>query len=99
MEGDELAAFTEKPKQTMKKAVKKGQVEINLPKATPEVKALVGNAKLVEVNNWMHNEVCQAALRKAGVRPMKMRWHLILKDEGKVKARLILLGFQDPRLA
>ena len=30
---------------------------------------------------------------------MKMRWHLIMKDEGKVKARLILLGFQDPRLA
>eukprot|EP00959_Pyramimonas_sp_CCMP1952_P149358 3125174-Pyramimonas_sp.AAC.1 len=83
MEGDLLAAFSEKPKQTLKKAVKKGQVDINMRKAIPEVMAMVATAEMVEVNNWMRNEVCEAALCRAGVKPMKMRLHLVLKDEGK----------------
>eukprot|EP00959_Pyramimonas_sp_CCMP1952_P300382 6282878-Pyramimonas_sp.AAC.1 len=83
LKGDVLAAFSEKPEQVLKKAVKKGQVDINMRKATPEVKSMVAQAKFVEVNNWVHNEVCQAALKKEGVKPMKMRWHLIMKDEGK----------------
>ena len=53
---------------------------------------------MTEVNNWLKNEVCTAAKKVLGEKPMKMRWHLIMKDGGKVKARLIILGFQDPRL-
>ena len=94
-----LATLSEKPKQVLKKAVKKRQVEINVKRATTEVKAMVANAKMTEVNIWMHNEVCQAALRQAAVKPMKIRWHLIMKDEGKVKAMIILLGSQVPRPA
>ena len=93
-----FAAFTEDPKKMVRKALKKGQAEINLRKATPEVKAKVGEAKMTEVNNWLQNEVCIAAKRVYGDKPMKMRWHLILKEGVKAKARLIILGFQDPRL-
>eukprot|EP00959_Pyramimonas_sp_CCMP1952_P347315 7274318-Pyramimonas_sp.AAC.1 len=56
LEGYVLAAFSERPKQVLNKAVKKGQVDINMRKATPEVKPMVAQAKLVEVNNWVHNE-------------------------------------------
>eukprot|EP00959_Pyramimonas_sp_CCMP1952_P308203 6450207-Pyramimonas_sp.AAC.1 len=76
-----------------------GQVEINVRQATPGAKANIAEANTVEVYKWMHNEVCQASLRQAGGQPMEMRRRLIMADEGKVKARRILLGLQDPRLA
>eukprot|EP00959_Pyramimonas_sp_CCMP1952_P224187 4687622-Pyramimonas_sp.AAC.1 len=82
-EGKALAAFSEKPMQVLNTAAKKDQVDINMRKATLEVTAMVAEAKLAEVSNWVHNEVYQAALRKDGIKPMKMRWRLIMNDEGK----------------
>ena len=57
-------------------------------------------AKNAEINSWLANQVTAAARRAdAGPKgPMRMRWHLTVKADGQAKARIVLLGFEDPRL-
>ena len=68
--------------------------------ATPELRARLQEAKIGEVHNWLANKVCEAVHKsEIGDRvPMKMRWILTVKQDGKAKARLVVLGFQDHRL-
>ena len=57
-------------------------------------------AKPAEIQNWLRCEAVTAALRSQyrhrGI--MKMRWVLRYKESGKPKARLVIIGYHDPRV-
>ena len=56
-------------------------------------------AMWLECNNWFENKVCEPARRSDATGPlMKCRWILTIKDCGKCKARVVVLGFQDKDL-
>ena len=67
--------------------------------STPKISEL-RDAKNAEVNRWLKNKVV-VAVSRAGLRAadlMRMRWVITRKDDGSLKARLVLQGFTDPRL-
>ena len=57
-------------------------------------------AKEAEIQSWIKYHAVEAALREdynpADV--MRLRWVLSFKACGKAKARLVVIGYQDPRL-
>ena len=57
-------------------------------------------AKLVEIKSWLRYEAVRAALRNRfnAADVMKMRWILRYKESGTAKARLVIIGYHDPRL-
>eukprot|EP00974_Lingulodinium_polyedra_P133619 11226347-Lingulodinium_polyedra.AAC.1 len=60
----------------------------------------MSGAKDGEVQSWMRYHAVEAAVR-ANYDPrevMKLRWVLSFKSDGRAKARLVVLGYQDPRL-
>ena len=80
-------------------------MEINEKKLTAEEKEKISAAKWVEVKEWLAEKVVAKLpehLRPAPSEIMKTRWVLTWKTDGaggnKAKARLVVLGFQDPSL-
>eukprot|EP00969_Alexandrium_andersonii_P151644 6705040-Alexandrium_andersonii.AAC.1 len=62
-------------------------------------------AKEKEVDNYVRNQAVEVVADKYAISPaelMKMRWVITMKEypdgQKKVKARLCILGFQDPML-
>ena len=55
-------------------------------------------AKSAEIQSWLRYEAVTAALRSQYHHRdiMKMRWVLRYKESGKLKARLVIIGFHDP---
>ena len=59
-----------------------------------------GVANSAEIQSWLRYEAVTAALRLQYHHRdvMKMRWVLRYKESGKPKARLVLVGYHDPRV-
>ena len=57
-------------------------------------------AKSAEIQSWLRYEAVTAALRSQYHHRdiMKMRWVLKYKESGKPKARLVIIGYHDPRV-
>ena len=57
-------------------------------------------AKSAEIQSWLRYEAVTAALRSQyhHCDIMKMRWVLRYKESGKPKARLVIIGYHDPRV-
>ena len=89
--------FLREPEGAFAAAVRKSP-EISLRKMTPEMRERFRTAKLQEIKGWLQHKCVEAAQRVHGQIPMKMRWCLTVKDDGRAKARLVVLGFQDHRL-
>ena len=101
---DEWRQILKEPKKFTSKAVKKG-CEVAWHKLNPVQRQAMLEAKMLEVDSWLANRVCE----KAGAsvpksRLMKMRWVLVFKavddpnqpNRVKAKARIVILGFSDP---
>ena len=73
--------------------------EVKISKLSVEEVRKFDGAKSVEVNNWIREGACRAA---AGYVPasriMRMRWVLTYKQSGAAKARIVIIGFEDPDL-
>jgi len=79
---------------------KKKRAEVSWRRASPEERALFDTAKQKEIQCWLDHDVLEACLRQ-GVplqRILRMRWVLSYKADGSAKARLVVLGFEDPDL-
>ena len=57
-------------------------------------------AKSAEIQSWLRYEAVTAALRSQYHHRdiMKMRWVLRYKESSKPKARLVIIGYHDPRV-
>ena len=55
-------------------------------------------SKSAEIQSWLRYEAVTAALRSHHRDIMKMRWVLRYKESGKPKARLVIIGYHDPRV-
>ena len=57
-------------------------------------------AKSAEIQSWLRYEAVTAALRSQYHHRdiMRMRWVLRYKESGKPKARLVIIGYHDPRV-
>ena len=57
-------------------------------------------AKSAEIQSWLRYEAVTAALRSQYHHRdiMKMRWVLRYKESGKPKARLVIIGYHNPRV-
>ena len=57
-------------------------------------------AKSAAIQSWLRYEAVTAALRSQYQHRdiMKMRWVLRYKESGKPKARLVIIGYHDPRV-
>ena len=83
------------------------RVEVNFRKLNPEDKKLFEKAMQKEWNSWIENKVTTIC-KSRGISPdriIKARWVLVWKkssdpdDKNKTpKARLVLVGWQDPEL-
>ena len=99
----EWRSIVKDPSRFVAKRVAKG-VEVSWQKLSEEQRKAMGEAKQVEINEWVKSRVCRAALGEVPPhRLMKMRWVLVFKatdDPGlvKAKARLVVVGFTDPDL-
>ena len=90
-----------------KQQAKLRRVEVSFRKLSPEDKKLFEKAMQKEWNSWIENKVTSLCKRK-GIpteRIIKARWVLVWKkssdpdDRTKTpKARLVLVGWQDPEL-
>lgn len=90
-------------------ASKRGRSEASIKELTHEERALFDSAKDSELNCWMQTNALRPILRRH-LNPeqiLKSRWALTWKtvesENGlpsgrKAKARLVVLGYQDPRL-
>jgi hypothetical protein len=85
-------------------ALKKRAVEVSERRLTEEEKNEFNKAKAVEVSNFIAAKAFEAlpgSLRVNREDAVKMRWILTwkIKEDGtkKVKARAVLLGYQDPK--
>ena len=73
--------------------------EVKISKLSPEEVKKFDAAKSVEVNNWIREGACRAAEGYVPLsRIMRMRWVLTYKQSGASKARIVILGFEDPDL-
>ena len=86
--------------------MKKGRTEASVKHMTSEQKVLMKAAKLVEVRDWIANDVLERLpphLKPKSEDVLKTRWVLTWKKDeatgsSRAKARLVVLGYQDPRL-
>ena len=90
-------------------ASKRGRSEVSIKELTHDERALFDSAKDSELNCWMQTNALRPILRRH-LNPeqiLKSRWVLTWKsldsEDGlpagrKAKARLVVLGYQDPRL-
>ena len=81
------------------------RTEVHLRDLTLQDRKLFDEAKAKEWRSWLSSEAVELIHRRTKIprsQIMKARWVLTWKGEGDVKtpkARLCVLGFQDPRLA
>ena len=74
----------------------KKRVEANNGKTTDEDRKLFRRAKEVALQSWLDHKVFVVVADKGPV--TRARWVSTEKSNGKAKARLCVLGFQDPDL-
>ena len=71
--------------------------EVNVNQLTEQKKKEFDEAKEAEISQWLRNEaVRRASTEVDSARCIRMRWVLTLKEAGKAKARIVLLGYEDP---
>ena len=75
-------------------------VEVNEKKMTESDRSLFKKAKELELQSWLDHRVFDLVKKKLvdQERIMRARWVLTWKSSGKAKARLCVLGYQDPDL-
>ena len=81
-------------------SARRKRVEVSERKLTESDRKLFRKAKEVELQSWLDHRVFDQ-VKKLFVdqeRVMRARWVLTWKSTGKAKARLCVLGFQDPDL-
>ena len=102
-----LRKYLKNPEAFIASALRKRKVEVNEKRLTPDEKELIRTAKGKEIREFIREKVVTQLLAGEYVNPadiMKMRWILTWKADpeqpgGKRgKARLVVLGFQDPYL-
>jgi hypothetical protein len=100
-----IRKFLRNPEAFVVTSLRKKRVEIVEKRLTPEEKELIRTAKGKEIKEFLKEAVVAQLQAGETVDPndvMKMRWVLTRKknDDGslKGKARLVVLGFQDPHL-
>eukprot|EP00969_Alexandrium_andersonii_P043827 1921866-Alexandrium_andersonii.AAC.1 len=79
----------------------KGRSEVSLRQLSAEELQELRARKFDEIDQWLQREVIEPAWRssRTDVKPMRMRWVITRKAESNaLKARLVVLGFQDPDL-
>ena len=74
--------------------------EVSLRQLDQESRKEFEVSKSGEIQNWLRYEAVTAALRSQYHHRdiMKMRWVLRYKESGKPKARLVIIGYHDPRV-
>jgi hypothetical protein len=100
-----IRKYLRNPEAFVATSLRKKRVEIVEKRFTPEEKKLIRTAKGKEIKEFLKEAVVARLQQGETVDPsevMKMRWVLTWKknDDGttKGKARLVVLGFQDPHL-
>ena len=102
-----LRSYLRNPEMFVVTSLRKKRVEINEKKLTPEEREMIRFAKGKEVKEFVKEQVVVRLLAGEHVDPddiMKMRFVLTWKQDPesaagkKGKARLVVLGFQDPYL-
>ena len=53
---------------------------------------------LRRIQSWLRYEAASIEIAVSSPRVMKMRWVLRYKESGKPKARLVIIGYHDPRV-
>ena len=102
----ELENLNSRPEKYVSKAIKKGQTEASVKNMTDDQKGQMKAAKMIEIRDWLANDVIEKLpphLKPGKEETLKTRWVLTWKKEEatggqRAKARLVVLGFQDPRL-
>ena len=81
-------------------SARRKRVEVSERKMTESDRKLFRKAKELEVQSWLDHRVLDLVKKKFvdQERVMRARWVLTWKSSGKAKARLCVLGFQDPDL-
>ena len=81
-------------------SARRKRVEVSERKLTESDRKLLGKAKELELQSWLDHRVFDLVKKKFvdQERVMRARWVLTWKSTGKAKARLCVLGFQDPDL-
>ena len=79
-------------------SARRKRVEVSERKLTESDRKLFRKAKELELQSWLYHRVFDLVKKKFvdQVRVMRARWVLTWKSKGK--ARLCVLGFQDPDL-
>lgn len=73
--------------------------EVRLSKLSKEEIQKFEVAKASEVSNWLREVACKKAIGHVpSNRVMRMRWILTYKQSGSPKARIVIVGFEDPDL-
>ena len=82
------------------KSARRKRVEVSERKLTGSDRKLFKKAKELELQSWLGHRVFDLVKKKFvdQERVMRARWVLTRKSTGKAKARLCVLGFQDPDL-
>ena len=102
-----IRKYLRNPEAFVATALRKRKVEVNEKRLTPEEKEMIRTAKGKEIREFIKEKVVTRLLAGEHVDPadiMRMRWVLTWKTDpdepgGKRgKARLVVLGFQDPWL-
>ena len=81
-------------------SARRKRVEVGERKLTESDRKLFRKAKELELQSWLDHRVFGLVKKKFvdQERVMRARWVLTSKSNGKAKARLCVLGFQDPDL-
>ena len=100
LDGKLLDTFLVDPVSAVYAAAKKKGGEVTLRELTKDQRTSMSEAKDAEVQSWMRYHAVEAALRSDfdPSEVMRLRWVLSFKADGKAKARLVVIGYQDPRL-
>ena len=80
--------------------VRRRRAEVKVSTLSAEQKRELVTAKDRELSTFVKYSVVEAASRQ-GISPsalMKMRWVVTFKDDGSLKARMVVQGFTDQRL-
>ena len=79
-------------------SARRKRVKVSERKLTESDRKLFRKAKELELQSWLDHRVFDLVKKKFvdQERVMRARWVLTWKSTGKAKARLCVLGFQDP---
>ena len=81
-------------------SARRKRVEVSEREMTESDRKLFRKAKELELQSWLDHRVFHLVKKKLADQEsvMRARWVLTWKSSGKAKARLCVLGFQDPDL-